>query len=76
MSGARAHEEAVGAQVGGRSRSKRAGYGAFSLGATQIPAVRAHIGRQAEHHRRVSSYDEVRALLVEHGIEFDERNFE
>jgi hypothetical protein len=38
--------------------------------------VRAHIGRQAEHHRRVSSYDEVRALLVEHGIEFDERNFE
>jgi REP element-mobilizing transposase RayT len=49
------------------------GYGAFSIGASQIESVRKYIAGQEEHHRRISFQDEFRTLLRRYGIEFDER---
>jgi REP element-mobilizing transposase RayT len=39
------------------------GYGAFSIGASQIEPVREYIAGQEEHHRRISFQDELRTLL-------------
>ena len=52
------------------------GYEAFSIGQREIPGVVAYIARQEEHHRTVSSRDELRTLLAEFGVEYDERFFE
>jgi len=52
------------------------GYGAFSESADRVPEIIAYIARQEEHHRKVSSAEELRALLAEHGIAFDESYFE
>ncbi|MBS1709153.1 MAG: transposase [Armatimonadetes bacterium] len=52
------------------------GYGAFSVSRGDTDAVIAYILGQEEHHRRVSSSDELRALLAEFGVSFDERFFE
>ena len=52
------------------------GYGAFSIGRSERDIVDSYIRRQEEHHRRESSSDELRRLLAEHGVEFDERFFE
>jgi putative transposase len=49
------------------------GYGAFSVGASEIEAVRAYIAGQEAHHRKVTFQEEYRALLQEHGVEYDER---
>jgi REP element-mobilizing transposase RayT len=49
------------------------GYGAFSVGVSQIDDTVRYILNQAEHHRTVSFQDEFRAILRRHGIEFDER---
>jgi putative transposase len=49
------------------------GYGVFSIGFSQIPAVRDYIATQEEHHRRMSFQDEFRQLLTKYEIEFDER---
>jgi putative transposase len=49
------------------------GYAAFSVSESQIKIVRRYIKNQKSHHRRQSFQDEYRALLVRHGIEFDER---
>jgi REP element-mobilizing transposase RayT len=49
------------------------GYGIFSIGASQVEAVRRYIGGQEEHHRRMSFEHEFRQLLRRYGIEFDER---
>ncbi len=51
------------------------GYGAFSVGSKDDASVVAYIGRQEEHHRNVSSADELRAILIEQGVDFDERYF-
>jgi putative transposase len=53
--------------------SWQSGYGAFSIGASQIEDVRRYIGEQEVHHARVSFQDEFRLLLGRYGIEFDER---
>jgi len=52
------------------------GYGVFSVSSSHVDAVRAYIERQEEHHRTVSSDDELRALILEHNIPIDERFFE
>ena len=52
------------------------GYGAFSEGAERVEQIVDYITRQEEHHRTVSSADELMALLDEHGIPYDERFFE
>jgi len=49
------------------------GYGAFSIGFSQIETVRTYIQNQAEHHREVSFQNEFRAFLKRYEIEFDER---
>ena len=49
------------------------GYGAFSIGASQIPALRQYIENQKTHHQRQSFMDEYRALLKKYQIEYDER---
>lgn len=49
------------------------GYGAFSIGVSQVDATVAYIENQEEHHRAVSFQEEFRAFLKKHGIEWDER---
>jgi hypothetical protein len=49
------------------------GYGAFSNGQSQLPALKRYIGNQREHHRRVSYQDEYRQLLAKYEVEYDER---
>jgi REP element-mobilizing transposase RayT len=49
------------------------GYGAFTVSESQVKAVRRYIKNQKTHHRRRTFQDEFRALLVRHGIEFEER---
>ena len=49
------------------------GYGVFSIGPSQVDAVRAYIAGQAEHHRKTSFQDELRELFRRYEIEFDER---
>jgi len=49
------------------------GYGAFSIGQSQVDAVRRYIAGQKEHHAKRSFQDEFRALLRRYGIEWDER---
>lgn len=49
------------------------GYGAFSVGYTQIDSVKRYIARQKEHHARVSFEDEFRYFLKKYNVEYDER---
>jgi putative transposase len=49
------------------------GYGAFSIGASQVARVRAYIADQEEHHRRTSFQDEFRTLLKRYDVPYDER---
>ena len=49
------------------------GYGAFSLGRSQLDAVVKYISEQEEHHRRVSFQDEFRRVLTKYGVPLDER---
>jgi len=51
----------------------QAGYGAFSVSASNVEAVRTYIANQLEHHSKVSFQDEFRAFLEKHGVAFDER---
>ena len=49
------------------------GYGAFSVGPTDLDALFAYIDNQEEHHRTKTFQDEYRAFLNKHGIACDER---
>lgn len=49
------------------------GYGAFSVGASQVPAVRAYLARQKEHHRKRTFQEELIEFLQKYGVEYDER---
>jgi REP element-mobilizing transposase RayT len=49
------------------------GYGMFSIGFSQIEAMRRYIAGQEEHHRKISFQDEFRKLLRRYEIAFDER---
>ncbi len=51
----------------------QSGYGAFSIGYSQITTVRSYIGGQEEHHRRQSFQDEFRQFLKRYEIAYDER---
>jgi REP element-mobilizing transposase RayT len=51
----------------------QAGYGIFSVSASNREAVRDYIARQEEHHRRLGYQDEFRLLLKKHEMEWDER---
>ncbi|HMM78955.1 MAG TPA: IS200/IS605 family transposase [Pyrinomonadaceae bacterium] len=47
------------------------GYGAFTVGKSQIGAVRNYIRDQEEHHRKVDFRDEFIKMLESSGIDFD-----
>ncbi len=49
------------------------GYGAFSVGWSQVDAVKSYIRDQKVHHSKVSFIDEYKKLLDENGIEYDEK---
>jgi REP element-mobilizing transposase RayT len=51
----------------------QAGYGAFSIGESQVPALVRYIVKQEEHHRRVTFQDELRRLLNRYNVTYDER---
>ena len=51
----------------------QAGYGAFSIGQSQIAAVSRYIDRQEEHHRVYSFQEELRDLLKRYQVAYDER---
>lgn len=51
----------------------QSGYGAFSVGVQEVEVVSRYVWNQAEHHKAVSFQDEYRAILIEHGIAFDEK---
>ena len=49
------------------------GYGAFSVGPSDLEALRKYIDTQEEHHRTHTFQEEYRAFLKRYGVEFDER---
>ena len=49
------------------------GYGAFTVSFREKDAIIEYIKGQAQHHRTESYLDEYRRMLVENGIEYDER---
>ena len=49
------------------------GYGAFSVGASQVDDVVAYIAHQEEHHRVRTFQEEYLGYLKEYKIEYDER---
>ena len=51
----------------------QSGYGAFSIGESQVSVVKRYIARQKIHHQRISFQDEYRKFLKSYGIDYDER---
>jgi len=49
------------------------GYGAFSVGPSDLPALLRYIDNQEEHHKTRTFQDEFRAFLLKYGVAFDER---
>ncbi|MBN2579743.1 MAG: IS200/IS605 family transposase [Pirellulales bacterium] len=49
------------------------GYGAFSIGQSQLDHVKHYIAGQSEHHRMRSFQEEFREFLRRYEIQFDER---
>jgi REP element-mobilizing transposase RayT len=49
------------------------GYGAFSVGVSQVKKTIAYINRQEEHHRTQTFEEEFIVFLKKHGIQYDER---
>ena len=49
------------------------GYGAFSIGISQVRPTIAYIVRREDHHRRRTFQEEFLMFLRKHGIEYDER---
>ncbi len=51
----------------------QAGYGAFSIGWSQLEELTRYIDRQEEHHRTETFQEEYRTMLQKYRVEFDER---
>jgi REP element-mobilizing transposase RayT len=49
------------------------GYGAFSFGNHDLPALKRYVATQKEHHKKEPFQEELIRLLEESGIEYDER---
>ena len=52
--------------------SWQSGYGAFSLGQSQLTSLVRYIDNQQEHHRSRSFQEELLALFQRYGVEYDE----
>ena len=51
----------------------QAGYGAFSVSPSHVPALKEYIANQEERHRKETFQDEFRRLLAKYGVQYDER---
>ena len=51
----------------------QAGYGAFSIGQSQVPALVRYVDRQAKHHEVSTFQEEYVALLRKYQVTYDER---
>jgi REP element-mobilizing transposase RayT len=51
----------------------QAGYGVFSVSASNLDVVRDYVARQEEHHAKQTYQNEFRWLLQKHGEAWDER---
>jgi len=49
------------------------GYGAFSIGQSQLDELVSYIAKQRVHHHRLTFQEEYRAVLMKYGIAFDEK---
>ena len=49
------------------------GYGAFSIGESNVAALKLYIGSQKQHHKRITFQDEYRKFLKSYGLDYDER---
>jgi REP element-mobilizing transposase RayT len=49
------------------------GYGAFSIGQSNVASLKRYIHGQKQHHQRVSFQDEYRKFLKAYGIDYNER---
>jgi putative transposase len=60
-------------QLTSRRFAWQEGYGAFSYGKSQLPAVITYIGNQEEHHRARTFLSEYEQLLTIFGIDYNEQ---
>ncbi|MBA3441189.1 MAG: IS200/IS605 family transposase [Pyrinomonadaceae bacterium] len=51
----------------------QSGYGAFSIGQSNVPMLKRYISTQPAHHRRQTFQDEFRELLRKYEVGYDER---
>ncbi len=49
------------------------GYGAFSIGQSNVGALKRYIADQKEHHRRRTFEEEYRSFLERYGVAYDKR---
>jgi putative transposase len=49
------------------------GYAAFSIGQSNVQALKDYIARQKEHHRKTTFQDELIAILRKYRVPYDER---
>ena len=49
------------------------GYGAFSVGASQVPDVKRYLENQKVHHQKKTFQEELIELLRRYGIDYDEK---
>ena len=49
------------------------GYGAFTYNIRERDIIINYVKKQKEHHKKETYYDEFKRLLIENGIEFDEK---
>lgn len=56
-----------------RSFSWQQGYGAFSIGVSQLPETIRYIERQPEHHRTCTFQEEYLSILKKHEMSFNEK---
>ncbi len=49
------------------------GYGAFSIGESNVGALKEYIARQKEHHQKKSFESELIEFLQKYGVEYDEK---
>ena len=49
------------------------GYGAFSVGYTQLDDVKKYIDNQKQHHKQVGFEDEFRYFLKKYDVDYEER---
>ena len=59
------------ANEGGHKIAWQKGYAAFSVSASNVPAVVRYIQNQEAHHRKMTFDEELVTLLRKHGVEFD-----